>query len=154
MKVTKLLLAVLLTSLIGLSSCAPTATENVDPKIGTWKAENVSVSFGGLTAMADITMTYSADKSLVISVMGAGTTVSLATLNAVWNKNVGESVDLYETKSATAGGVSSPITDPFFKIKNVINGSSGSISWYESSATVAAAEAQTTVAQSFTVTKQ
>lgn len=152
MNATKFLFVFLVTSLLGFTACQPTETA-VDPKIGTWKG-TTTATVGGSTVTSNVTVIYAADNTVTLTVMDATNTVTLATSASKFNKNVTTNVDVYETTSATTLGQPSTITDPYFKLRTVINGSTASVDVYTSATTVSAAEAVTTIGQSLTLTKQ
>ena len=152
MNTTKFLFVFLVTALLGLTACQPTETA-VDPKIGTWKGTTTS-NFGGSTITANVSVVYAADNTVTLTITDTGNTLTYATSTSKLNKNVMTNVDVYETTSAAALGQPTTITDPYFKLRTVINGSTASVDVYTSAGTVSAAEATTTISQSLTLTKQ
>ena len=144
MNTLKVLVGLSLMVLISLSSCTPNSTETItDPKIGVWKET---------TAMGVVTLTFTADKKMTLQLAPTGGVSSLATSN--WVKDVSENVYIYENISIVEGTTNIAITEPYIKLKVLVNGNSADVTFYEATTTVGASEAMTTIIKQATVTKQ
>lgn len=136
MKISKLLFALVVTSLISFGSCTK---EEVDPKIGTWHSATETTPFGDVY----VEVIYSESNTMKINVKSNPSNALIGGTTASWVKSINSTTDLYEITSATALGSPTTVDEPFYKVSTTIDGSTMDYTSYEPDSTAAGAEAVT-----------